>query len=123
MGIRGPFFKVLQEFIWEGKRCVGADGKVCHIEPVLSNAPQESDLDPLLIILFTTDLGNDLENKVVSYADDTTHFESISKPSDRIGVAGSLNRNLAKIQSWWELWGMQLNLKKHSMIMSWSRTA
>ena len=72
---------------------------------VLSGVLQVSVLGPLLFILFTVDLGDNLENEIVSYADDASHFVYISNPNDRIGVARSLIRDLAKIQSWRELWG------------------
>ena len=123
MGIGGPVFNVLKEFLSERKQCVAVDGKFSNMERVLSGVPQGSVLGPLLFILFTADLGDNLENKIVSYADDTTLFARISNPSERISVARSLNRDLAKIQSWCELWGMKLNPKKtHSMIVSRSRT-
>ena len=51
---------------------------------------------------------NDLENKMISYADDTTLYAEIASPSDRINVFNSLNRDFAKIQ----LWGMKLNSRK-----------
>ena len=43
---------------------------------------------------------NDLENKIVSYADDTTLYAEVSSPFDRINVANFLNRDLVEIQSW-----------------------
>ena len=48
------------------------------------------------------------ENKIVSYADDTTLPAPISNPNDCISVARALNKDLAKIQSWWEILGMKL---------------
>ena len=58
-----------------------------------------------MFILFTADLCDNHEHKIVSYADDSTLFAYISNPNDRIGVARSLNRDLAKIQSCCELGG------------------
>ena len=43
---------------------------------------------------------NDLENEIVSYADDTSLYAEVASPSDRIYVSNSLNRDLFKIQSW-----------------------
>ena len=82
------------------------------MERVLSSVPQGSVLGPLLFILVTADLGDNLENEIISYADDNTLFAHISNPNERISVVRSLNRDLAKIQSWCELWGMKLNPKK-----------
>ena len=101
--IGGPVFYVPKEFLSERRQCVAVDGMFSNMERVLSGVPQGSVLGPLLFILFTADLGDNLENKIVSYADDTTLFARISNPSERISVARSLNRDLAKIQSWCKL--------------------
>ena len=39
----------------------------------------------------------ELENKIISYADDTTFYAEVASPSDCTNVANSLNRDLAKI--------------------------
>ena len=90
---------ILKEFLSERKQGVPVNGKFSNTERVLSGVPQGSVLGPLVFILFTADLGENLENKIVSYADDTTLFARISNPSEHISVARYLNRDLAKIQS------------------------
>ena len=37
---------------------------------------------------------NDLENKIISYADNTILYAEVASPSERINVANSLNRLL-----------------------------
>ena len=65
---------------------------------------------------------NDLENEIISYANDTTLYTEVAVPSDRINFANSLNRDIAKIQSWSSTWGMKLDLYKiHSITISYSR--
>ena len=66
---------------------------------MVSGVPQGSVLGLLLFILYTADMWNDLENKVISYADDTTLYAVVASPSDSINVDNSLNINLVKIQS------------------------
>ena len=82
-------FNVFKEFLFNQKQCVTVDGKFSQFRPVVSGG---SVLGLLLFILFTADMYNNLENKIVSYADDTTLYSEISTPPDRIKVADSLNR-------------------------------
>ena len=64
----------------------------------MSGVPQKSVLVPLSFILFTADMWNNLENKVV-YADGNTLYSKIITPSDRVKFADSLNRDLLRIQT------------------------
>ena len=64
-----------------------------------------------------------LENMFVSYADDATLLARIPSPNMRSDITESLNRDLSKISTWFNLWGMRLNSNKtKSMIASRSRT-
>ena len=64
-----------------------------------------------------------LENMLVSYADDATILAHIPSPNLRSDVTESLNRDLSKISTWCNLWGMRLIPNKtQSMIVSRSRT-
>ena len=67
---------------------------------------------------------NNLENKIVSYADDTKLYFEISIPSDCVKGADSLNKDLLRIKTWFSTWGMKLNPNKtRSIIVSRSKTA
>ena len=59
---------------------------------------------------------NVLENKIISYADDTNLYTEVASPSDRTNVDNSLNKDLVKIQSWCSTWGINktLILVKHT---------
>ena len=64
-----------------------------------------------------------MDNMLVSYADDATLLARIPSPNMRSDVTESLNRDLSKISTWCNLWGMRLNPNKtQSMIVSRSRT-
>ena len=49
---------------------------------------------------------------LVLHADDATVLAHISSPNIRSDVIESLNRNLSKISTWCNLWGMRLNPNK-----------
>ena len=72
----------------------------------------------LLFILYIHDMWLGLENMPVSTADDTTPIAHNPSPNVRSDVTESLNRDLSKISTWCNLWGMQLN----PTIVSRSRT-
>ena len=54
----------------------------------------------LVFLLYIADMWNDLENKIISYADDTTLYAEVASPSNLTNVVNSLNWYLAKIQSY-----------------------
>ena len=61
--------------------------------------------------------------EIILYADDKTLYAEIASPSERTNVSNSLNRGLAKIQSWCSMWGMKVNPRKtHSITISQSMT-
>ena len=123
VGVGGVVFDVLKEFLSDRMQRVSVDGSFSNHQKVISGVPQGSVLGPLLFILFTADMWNNLENKIVAYADDTTLYSEIASPSERSAVADSLNRDLLRIQEWCCTWGMKLNpTKTHSIIISRSRT-
>ena len=122
-GIGGPFLNILTEFLTDRKQRVVVDGQCGEWRRVISGVPQGSVLGPLLFILYTQDMWVGLENQLVAYADDATLISVIPKPTDRNRVSESMNRDLAKISDWCNLWGMKLNPNKtQSMIVSRSRT-
>ena len=103
---------------------VTVDGQFNGYRNVISGVPQGSVFGPLLFILYTHDMWFGLENMLVSYADDATLLARIPSPNMRSDVTESLNRDLSKICTWCNLWGMRLNPNKtQSMIVSRSATA
>ena len=48
-----------------------------------------------------------LANMLVSYTDDATLLASIASPNMKSDVTESLNRDLSKISTWFNLWGMR----------------
>ena len=48
-------------------------------------------LGPLLFVLYTTKIFEQVENSLFAYADDSTLLEVVSKPANRPAVAATLN--------------------------------
>ena len=83
---------------------------------------QGSVLGPLLFLLYTSELVSILENKLISYDDDSTLMAVVLSPGFRVAVAESLIRDLGRVSEWCDLWGMKLNASKtKTMIVSRSR--
>ena len=123
LGVGGPFLSILTEFLSIRLQRVVVDGHFNEYRNVILGIPQGSILGPLLFILYTHDMWFGLENMLVSYADDATLLAHILSPNMRSDVAESLHRDLSKISTWCNLWGMRLNPNKtQSMIVSRSRT-
>ena len=123
LGVGDPFLSILIELLSNRLQRVVVDGQFNNYRNVISGVPQGSVLGPLLFILYTHDLWLGLENMLVSYADNATLLARIPAPNMRSDATESLNRDLNKISTWCNLWGMRLNPNKaQSMIVSRSRT-
>ena len=123
LGVGGPFINILSEFLLGRTQRVCIDGQCSSVRNVISGVPQGSVLGPLLFIIYTSDMWQGLENKLIAYADDATLLATVRSPLHRTEVADSLNRDLARISNWCRLWGMKLNPSKtQSMTISRSRT-
>ena len=81
---------------------------------------------PLLFLLYTSELIYILENKLISYSDDSTLIAVVPSHGVRVAVVESLWCDLIKVSEWCDLWGMKLMKlnasKTKTMIVSWSPT-
>ena len=76
-----------------------------------------------MFLLYTSELFSISENKLISYADDSTLMAVVPSSGVRVAVAESLIRDLGRVSDWCDLWGMKLNATKaKTMIVSRSRT-
>ena len=99
------------------------EGKVSVSDDMVSKVPQGSILEPLLFILYTSELFHIVGNYMVGYEDDTTMHAVIPRPVSRPQVIDSLNRKLAAIHSWYLKWHMRLNPRMiKSMVINRAQT-
>ena len=75
------------------------DGCRSKLVNVVSGVPQGSVLDPLLFLLYTSELFSILENKLIGYADDSTLMPVVPSSSVRVAIAESLIRYLGRLVS------------------------
>ena len=69
-------------------------------------------MDPLLILLYTSELFSILENRLIGYADDSTLMAVVLSPGVRVTIAESLIRDLGRVTEWCDVCGMKLNASK-----------
>ena len=123
VGIGGSVLSILTQFLSSRSQQVKVDCYRSKLVNVVSGVPQGSVLGPLLFLLYTSELFSILENKLMGYDDDSTLMAVVPTPGARVTVAESLNRDLARVNAWCDLWGMKLNAcKTKTMIVSRSRT-
>ena len=121
VGIGGSVLSILTQFLSNRPQQVMVDGCRSKLVNVVSGVPQGSVLGLLLFLLYTSELFFILENKLISYADDSTLMAVV--PSPGIRVAGIRVRDLGRVSEWCDPWGMKLNASKtKTMIVSRSRT-
>ena len=94
MGAGGPVFNMFKGILSNFQQLVLVDWNFSLFKPVVSGILQGSVLGYLLFILYTADMWNDLKNKIVFYANNTTLCTEVASLSNCINVAISLNRDL-----------------------------
>ena len=97
---------VLTQFLSNPPQYVVVDGCRSKLVNVVSGVPQGSVLDPQLFLLYTAVLFSIVENKLYSYADDSTLVTVVPSPGERVAVSGSMNRDLNRViySVWCNLW-------------------
>ena len=123
IGVGNSVLSICRDFLSNRRQRVVVDVATSEWIPIVSGVPQESGLDPLLFILHTSEMFEQVDNRLYAYADDSTLMAVVRKPADRPTVAASLNRDVPRIQEWCNHWCMMLNPNKtKALIVSRSRT-
>ena len=123
VGIGASVLSMLTQFLLNQSQNVMVDGCQSILVIVVLGVLQGSVLGPLLFLLYTSELFNILENKLINYADDSTLMAIVPSPGIRITVAESLISGLGRVNEWCDLCGMKLNAGKiKTMIFSRSCT-
>ena len=100
------------QFLSNRSQYVVVDGCHSKLVNVVSGVPQGSVLGLPLFFLYTAELFSVVENKLYSYADDSTLVAVVPSPGERVAVSQSMNCDLNSVSVWCNLWGMKLNVSK-----------
>jgi hypothetical protein len=92
------------------------EGEISETLPKNTGVPQGSVLGPLMFILYSADLNEELSQcSLYSYADDTQLLFSYN-PSDSVGAEQIINDDLLRVKLWARSHGLGLNIKKCSVL-------
>ena len=123
VGIGGSVLSILTQFLSNRSQQDMVDGCRSKLVNVVSGVPYGSVFGPLLFLLYTSELFSILENKLISYADDSTSMAVVPSPGVRVAVAESLICDLGRVSEWCDFLGMKFNASKtKTMIVSRSRS-
>ena len=99
IGADGSVLSICMVFISNCRQRVVVDGATSEWITIVSGFSQGSVLDPLLLILYTSEMFELVDNRLYDHADDSTLLIVVRKPADRPAVAASLKRDLPRFRS------------------------
>ena len=107
-GIGDGMIDRLEQWLTDRTQCVVVDGEVSNWKPVLSGVPHGSVLRPLLFLIYTNELDDNIISNVVKFADDTKLFRKDNTDGDK----QHLHKDLDRLVNWSEKLQMLFNFGK-----------
>lgn len=113
-GFRGPFYRILQDFLTNRTQHVSLCNATSVNVPLKAGVPQGSVLSPLLFNLYVNDLAKTvLGCDIYQYADDTLLFSRHINFHDAISL---LQTNASRVIDWFEANYITLNIQKTKLV-------
>ena len=106
LGISGNLANLFRSFLNGRHQSVVLNGQLSDWAPTLAVVPQGSILGPLLLLIYTNDLPDNLNSLIKLLADDTSLFSTVYDPNHSAKV---LNDDLNKIYEWAYKWKTLFN--------------
>ena len=85
---------LIEQRLTDRRQRVVVDGEVSNWKPILSGAPQGSILGPLVFLIYTNDLDDNITSNVVKFADDTTVFRKVNTDVDKQHLQNDLDKTV-----------------------------
>ena len=118
MGITGSLGFWFHQFLTNRTQFVRLPGGISHDSPVLSGVPQGTVWAPLLFLIMISDIDDGVTSSIISFADDTRLYASISDPID----CDQLQVDLNTVYGWAKSNNMFFNSKKFNYMSFSSHT-
>ena len=107
-GIDGKTLNWIENWLSGRQQRVLLNGNKSQWKDVLSGVPQGSVLGPLLFLVFVNTIDDDVDSKVLKFADDIKIFKVIEGKQDQ----DIFQADLDKLVEWAETWQMKFNIDK-----------
>ena len=113
-GIHGNILRWIQDFLTRRRQLVVCDGVKSQYSPVTSEVPQGTVLWPLLFLLYINELPSVIDpgSSLRLFADDALVCRTIDTNEDQ----AILQKDLLRLESWANHWGMVFNPSKCYMM-------
>ena len=108
-GIKGTFYNWIKNYLNGRKQRVVIEGSFSEWIRILCGVPQGSILGPLLFLIYTNDIVEDIECEILLFADDTSLLEPLTDPT--LSIA-KINRDLHSLGRWAGQWLVTFNPAK-----------
>ena len=112
-GIGGKTLKWIDSFLCFRQQRIVVNGVKSDRAPVLSGAPQDTVLGPLLFSLYINDITSDIESEIRLFADDCVCHREIKDEEDS---TVKLQRDIDRLRCWARKWGMRFQPVKCNMV-------
>ena len=108
-GITGSLLKWFHSYLSDRVQRVVLEGHESSWLDVEAGVPQGSILGPLLFLIYTNDIVNNLKTDIHLFVDDSS---LLAISNDPVQAAADLNHDLNKMNSWAKQWLMTFNASK-----------
>jgi hypothetical protein len=110
-GINGQLYSMLSNYLDDRKIRVVLDGSKSKWHKITAGVPQGSILGPLMFLIYTNDIVNELESEIYLYADDAVLTLNFNR-NNMATRFDQLNRDLDRLSKWASTWFMSFNPTK-----------
>ena len=107
-GITGNTHNLITYFLSNRKQRVSVNGALSDITYVTSGVPQRSVLGPILFLLYINDINENVQSRILLFADDSIIHRKINSNIDH----QILQTDLTKRENWSDKWQMKFNISK-----------
>ena len=113
LGISGSFLNIISNFLKERKIVITVNTHKSPPKPCAVGLPQGSVLSPLLFVLYTRDLLDNMQGLPLQYADDCSIVSSAAQHHD---LVLDMQSNCRQLSSWLARWRMGANCSKTDVL-------